>query len=333
MKTQATVLKGFVLPGLPQPLLTPAANPGYERIHQAFLQVKAEIESLRPDVILIYSTMWPSILGHQVQSRPELKWVHVDEEFHDLGSIPYHFKMDQSLALEICQQGQVRGLQMKSVDYNGFPVDTGSVVALKLINPENKFPAVIISSNIYSDRAETVVLGKSVAAALGEQSKTAVAIIVSSLSNRLHANFIDPKDDKIHSLKDQEWNLKILEFLAKGRLEDIAQLSRQIHREARVKKVGNFKAFWWLSAVMGSHNRYQGEVKAYEAIYGVGAAVVGLLPALTAARDLEFDEDSPDYYSGERNVLADMSSQSQDPGVVQDHERADLRPGEDYESN
>ena len=35
-------------------------------------------------------------------------------------------------------------------------------------------------------------------------------------------------------------------------LEDVSQLSRQFHREARVtKKVVNFKPFWWWSAAMG----------------------------------------------------------------------------------
>lgn len=315
------VIQGYVLPGLPQPLLTPDANAGYRKIRDAYQQVGEEIHRLKPDVLVIYSTMWASVLGHQVQIKEDLEWVHVDEEFHDLGSIPYTFRMDSALGQDIVKFGNQRGLHMKPVNYHGFPVDTGSVVALKLLNPDHQIPAVILSSNIYADRAETVVLGKATRDALKAQNKKAVAIIITSLSNRLHSEFIDPKNDQIHSLKDQEWNLKILEFLAKGRLEDVSQLSRQIHREARVKKVGNFKPFWWLSSLMGAHNRYTGEVKAYEALYGVGAAVVGLRPAASAARDLEFDEDSPDFYPGERNVLADthgMSSQTLNPGQDDD---------------
>lgn len=315
-----TVLKGFVLPGLPQPLLTPDANPGYKKLRQAFDQVRDEIEALKPDVILIYSTMWPSVLGHQIQARKKCKWVHVDEEFHDLGSIPYEFTMDSELAHEIVKSGERRGLHMKSVDYEAFPIDTGSVVALKLVNPKN-IPAVIFSSNMYADRAETVVLAKAASDSLKAQNKKAVAIIVSTLSNRLHAEFVNPQDDKIHSLKDQEWNQKILEFLGKGRLEDVSQLSRQIQKEARVKKVNNFKPFWWLSSLMGSHNRYAGQVLAYEAVYGTGSAVIGLKPTEFAARDLEFDEDSPDFYPGERNVLAastGMSSQSLNAGAEDD---------------
>lgn len=317
------VVKGFVLPGLPHPLLCPQANPGYQKLRNAFEQVQRQIAEIKPDVILIYSTMWPSVLGHQVQARPLCKWVHVDEEFHDLGSINYEFSMDSVLAKAIIRAGAKRGLHMKSVDYEGFPIDTGSVVALKLINPKNQIPAVIFSSNMYSDRAETVVLAKAAQDGLIEQNKKAVAVVISTLSNRLHSDFILPEKDQIHSLKDQEWNMKILEFLQNGRLEDVSQLSRQIQKEARVKKVNNFKSFWWLAGVMGAHNRYQGEVFAYEPVCGTGSAVIGLTPTTHAARDLEFDEDSPEVFSGERNVLAaptGMNSQSLNPGQAFDAE-------------
>lgn len=311
------VLKGFVLPGLIHPLLCPESNSGYQKVRTAFEKVKEEIEKSSADLILIYSTMWPSILGHQIQALSEPEWTLVDEEFHDLGSIPYKLKIDSDFAHCYNKHAKHRGLHSRTIAYHGFPIDTGSIVALKLINPSNRLPAVIVSSNIYADRAETVVLAKAAVDALKEQGKKAIAVIISTLSNRLHSNWIDPKDDKIHSLKDQEWNLKILEFLEKGRLEDVSQLSRQIQREARVKKVSNFKPFWWLSSVMGSHNRYKGQVYEYQPIYGTGCAVVGLTPTSFAARDLEFDEEAPETYSGERNVLSasaesmsDFSSQN-----------------------
>ena len=311
------VIQGYILPGLPQPLLCPEKNEGYAQLREAFLKVKAEIEASQADVLLLYSTMWPSVIGHQIQARPEPEWVHVDELFHDLGSIPYRFRTDVALAHRYCQAAQDRGLMVRTVDYHGFPIDTGSVVALKLINPDNRIPSVIVSSNVYADRAETVVFAKAGRDALEESQKKAVAIVISTLSNRLHQEWIDPKDDCIHAQKDEEWNQKLMEFLRLGRLEDVAQLSRQIHREARVRKVNNFKSMWWLSALMGPHNRYTGKVHAYAPVFGTGCAVVGLYPAEHAARDLEFDEDSPDVFSGDRNVLAPsvgLSSQTDNPG-------------------
>ena len=311
------ILGGYVLPGLPHPLLVPDQNPGWRRLRTAFEQVRAEIERSDADLLLIYSTMWPSIIGHQILSRPIAEWVHVDELFHDLGSIPYRFALDEAFAKAYCEAALARKLSCRTVDYQGFPIDTGSVTALKLINPENRIPAVITSSNVYADRAETVVFAKAAVDALEKTGKKAIAIVISTLSNRLTQTWIDPVEDKIHSLKDDEWNKKVLEFLSLGRLEDVAQLSRQIHKEARVKKVVSFKPFWWLSAAMGSHNYYQGTVFAYEAVHGTGSAVVGLQRSQVAARDLEFDEDSPDLFMGDRNVLAPTMDPFTDPNEAE----------------
>lgn len=295
--------KAYLLPGLPHLLLAPEKNPGWLKVRQAMDRVREEIEQMDIDLILMYSTYWPSVIGHQIQADPNPEWVHVDEEFHELGSIAYKMKIDADFAHVYKKKCEERGLHARTVAYKGFPIDTGSVVVSRLINPNNKVPMVIVSSNIYSDRAETIVLGKSARDAVDEMGKKAVAISVSSLSNRLHQEWIDPKDDKINSLKDQEWNAKFLEFLSEGRLEDVSQLSRQFHREARVNKVANFKPFWWLASVMGQNNFYQGEIFEYQPIWGSGAAVVGLTPSEKAARDLEFDEDDAEVFLGERNVL------------------------------
>lgn len=317
------MIKGFVVPGLPHPLLAPEKNAGWQKIRNAFDRARTDIENTDADLMIIYSTYWPSIIGTQVQAFPEPVWTHVDELFHDLGEIPYKFKMDSQFAEKYCEIGNSKGLKMRATSYYGFPIDTGSVVALKLLNPDNRIPAVIVSSNIYADRAETIVTGKAGREAVAASGRKAVAVTVNSLSNRIFDHEIVPSEDRIHSLKDDEWNRKFLEFFEEGRLEDISQLSRQFHREARVHKVNNFKPFWWLAAMMGENNYYSGEIYDYQPIWGSGAAVIGLTPAERAARDLEYDEDSPNNYGGERNVLgpsseavAEFSSQTQETSGV-----------------
>ncbi len=304
------ITKAYLLPGMPHPLLCPEKNRGWGLLRQAYDKVRSEIEQSEAELILIYSTFWPSVIGHQIFARAEAQWTHVDEEFHALGSIPYRFKMDEAFGELYKDKCLARKLHARTVNYQGFPVDTGSVVALKLLNPENRLKAVITSSNVYSDRAETLILGKAAREALESCGKKAVALVISALSNRLHQGVIEPQTDRIHSLKDDEWNRKFLEFLEQGRLEDVAQLSRQFHREARVHKVNNFKPFWWLSSLMGQSNLFKGQVFEYQPVCGTGAAVVGLESAPVAARDLEFDETDPETYSGERNVLAPPVSEA-----------------------
>jgi 2-aminophenol/2-amino-5-chlorophenol 1,6-dioxygenase alpha subunit len=303
-----SIVKGVIVPGIPHPLLAPEANAGWGRLAQAFEQARAEILESGADTIVIYSTMWPSVIGHQIQAHPEPTWVHVDELFHDLGSIPYSFRIDTELAEAWRQAATQRGLMARTVAYDGFPIDTGSVVALKLLNPDNALKATIVSSNVYADRAETVVLAKSLGDAIESCSRKVAVVVVMTLSNRLFTDFIDPQDDRIHSSKDDEWNRKLLEFLAAGRLEDTAQLSRAIQNQIRVKKVVNFKPLWWMSAAMGAHNRYRGEVLAYEALYGTGGAVVTLTPTEDGVGDKEYDEDDVEHWTGDRDVLSGVTS-------------------------
>jgi enamine deaminase RidA (YjgF/YER057c/UK114 family)/aromatic ring-opening dioxygenase catalytic subunit (LigB family) len=293
----------LIVPGLPQPLLTPDACAGYRRLRGAFDAARARIAAWAPDLLVVYSTMWPSILGHQVQADPNPRWTHVDELFHELGSIPYDFRVDAGFAAQAVGAMQRRGLHARTVAYHGFPIDTGSVVALSLLTPRNEVPAVIVSSNVYADRAETIVLGKATGDAVRDAGRRAVAVAVSTLSNRLFTDFVPPEQDRVHSAKDDEWNRKILEFLAAGRLEDVAQLSRAIQKQIRVKKVVNFKPMWWLSAAVGAHNRYRGDVLGYEGVFGTGSAVVALEPAGDGVGDREFDEEDVERWRGDRSVL------------------------------
>ena len=311
----SNVVAGLIVPGLPQPLLAPEQNSGWNSLRLAFERARARIEALEADVLVLYSTSWPSVIGHQIQADPEPRWVHVDQEWHELGSIPYHLRMDSAYAHAYEHAARARGLHTRTVSYYGFPIDTGTVVALSLLNPGNRLPAVVVSCNMYADRAETVVLGKAANDALQAQGKRAVAVAVTALSNRMHTQPIDPANDRISSLKDDEWNRKLLEILAEGRLEDTSQLMRTFAAQANADSKG--KAIWWLAALMGEHNRYNGEVLEYQPIWGTGGAVVLLTPSSKATADHEFDEESVEFFGGERSVLGEsLEERSSVPAQV-----------------
>lgn len=311
-----SIVKSYLLPGLPHILLKPEMKTPWTKLHQAFSKVRAEIEEINPDLIMIYSTYWPSIIGHQILAREHIEWTLVDDEWHELGSIPYSMRCDVEFASELQKTAKARGLFTKLTDYEGFPVDTGTVTVNQLINPQNKFKVCVTSSNIYSDRAETQIFGKATRDAIENLNRKTVVITISSLSNRYNIEPVDDssKEDRISSSKDHEWNLKFLEFLSQGRLEDASQLSRQFHREARVtRKVVNFKPFWWWSATTGMDNNYAGEVLEYQPVHGTGAALVSMTRSTSSFGDLEFDEDNTEFYTGNRNVL---SSDSMDSGKL-----------------
>ena len=297
------IVESFVVPVHPHTVLAPDQNEGWGKLRQAYDDAAQIIKDSEADLLIIYSTTWPSIIGHQLISDPNPEWVMVDHDFHELGSIHYSFNIDAEFAALWDAENKVRGLQSRCVNYRGFPIDVGSVVALTLLNPDNKIPAVIVSSNVYADRSETTVLAKACKELVRKTGRKAVAITAMSLSNRMFTEHIEPENDRIHSLKDDEWNQKILEFLSAGRLEDVGQLSRTIQQQIRVQKVVNFKPMWWLSAMNDNRNNLTGKVLAYEAIHGAGCAVVNLNPAHSGFGDKEYDEDDVEVFSGERGVL------------------------------
>ncbi len=304
MDTNIGFVAGFIVPHLPHPLLAPQLSPAWGRVRRGFETLRERLAEINPDVLVIYSTQWPSVLGHQIQADPRPQGVHVDHEFHDLGTMEYNFPVHVEYADAVIASGKQRGLHTRRVCYKGFPIDTGSLVALGLLNPDNRIPCTLVSCNMYADRAETIVLGKAAADAAREKNLRAVAIASTALSNRLWTRSVAPTEDAISSQKDDEWNRKLLELLSSGRLEDVAQLARQFAREAHADS--KLKAIWWLSAVLGSSNDFRGDVLAYEALYGTGAAVVELRPGGVSQGEQEFDEDDVEFYRGERSVLSSV---------------------------
>tara|TARA_B100001113_G_C21117270_1_gene625895 strand:- start:1644 stop:3035 length:1392 start_codon:yes stop_codon:yes gene_type:complete len=317
---EGEVVLGLLVPAHPQPLLCPEKNPGWARLREAYEQARLIIEESEAEVILVYSTLWISIIGHQFQGLKEPEWVHVDHDFHYLGSMPYKFLIDTDFAENLSKSAKSRGLESRVVSYHGFPIDTGTVVALSLLNPDNRIPAGICSSNMYSNRAETIVLGKSANDAIKKSGKKVAVVVVSSLSNRMFTDQIKPHEDKIHSQKDEEWNKKILQFLDEGRLEDVSQLSRQIHKQIRVQKVVSFKPMWWLAGVMGQHNNFSGKVHAYEPVHGAGCAIASLIPISEDVGNKEYDEDDVDEYKGDREVLDILNNEEEKHTIVEDME-------------
>lgn len=270
------IVKALIVPGLPQVLLAPDRSPGWGRLRAAYDLARKEIESSGADLILYYSTQWLSVLGYTFQADPAPEWVHVDQNFHDLGSMPYKFRIDPDFARTYSEEVKKDGHHVMLANFRGFPVDTGTIVAQKLLNPDNRIPASMVSCNMYAEKNETIELGRSGLRALERSGKKAVVVLVSGLSNRFFVKEVEPKDDRISSAKDDEWNQKIVELLADGRLEDVAQVARDFGREANGDM--GFKGAWWLNGICGESNDFNGKVLGYDAIYGTGNCVAVLSP-------------------------------------------------------
>ena len=330
------IQKAFLVPGQPHPLLAPDRNAGWASLRRSYEAVGREIARSGAELMLVYSTQWFSVIGHLFQIDPKPSWTLVDQNWYEFGEIPYEFRIDPEfgkLYARICKE---HGMQAATVNYHGFPIDTGTVVALKLLNPDNAIPASVVSCNIYAEREETRALGFAARAAIEAYGKKTIVVCVTNLSNRYEVADIDPAQDRISSQKDDEWNRKILEMLGEGRLEDVAQVARDFAREANADM--GFKAIWWLGAVMGEHNKYDGKVWDYQPVWGTGNGIVELTPNDRKQIDWEkeFDEGPIPTFAGSsgtgletHNVLEhapDVHQQSEMSSSGEDIIRTDKAP-------
>ncbi len=268
--------RAYIVSGMPHILQAPEQNPSWQRLADAYAEVRREIEASDADLILYFSTQWLSILGYMFQADPTPEWLHVDQNWYMLGSIPYRFSVDTDFAAAYASEVDALGYKTRLIQYRGFPIDTGTIVAQKLLNPDNRLPAAIVSCNMYSEKEETTRIGQAAARALESSGKRAIAVLVSSLSHRYLVEAYDPSKNRFSSKKDDEWNRKVLELFAAGAVEDVAQCTREFAKQANGDM--KFKGAWWLNGLLGQSNAFRGKVLAYEPVWGTGAAVIGLEP-------------------------------------------------------
>lgn len=289
---ESTIISSiYIVPGHPQLLLASDQNPGWQSLKQNYDLIRKEIEESDSDLILYFSTQWLSVLGYMFQADPNPVWNHVDHNFHDLGTMYYDFQVDDQFANMYSEEVKNLGYTTKCVNYKGFPIDTGTIVAQKLLNPNNSKKASMVSCNMYAEKLESLAIGRAASRALSKAGKKATIVLVSSLSNRFHVTKIKPKEDRISSLKDDEWNRKVLKILSKGDLQDVSQVAREFSHQANGDM--GFKGVWWLTGMTGETNSFSGTIFDYQPVYGTGAALIGLYPnsTLGAIQENQFSSD------------------------------------------
>jgi 2-aminophenol/2-amino-5-chlorophenol 1,6-dioxygenase alpha subunit len=271
---EGQIVKGYIMPGMPHVML-PTEPASRRELRAACRVAGANTQEARPDVLVIFSTQWVSVLGHLVQARPNPTGLHVDENWYDLGNLPYDFRTDLELARRTIDLGTAAGLQVRSVDYEGFPVDTGTLVALYFLNPKNEIPVVCVSCNIYSGRDEELKLGQAAAEAVRVLGRRAVVVASTGLSGHYFTREITDDEDRIVNEQDDAENRKLLGLMAAGKVMDAMDLVPEY--AAKTGADMQFKSYYWLMGAIGSgrvNSKISGQVLGYGSIWGSGAAVV-----------------------------------------------------------
>ena len=266
-----TVVSAFLVPGHPFPTLKPEI-PGYGRLNQAMQNAGRALAASRPDVVLVYSTQWIAVLDQLWLTRRQSTGVHVDENWYEFGDLPYDIIADGELATACVTASPGSDIHARGVDYDGFPIDTGTIVAAGLLGiggPDR--PLVVGSNNLYHNGEITEKLAGLAVRCAEAQGKRVAVVGVGGLSGSLFRAEIDLQEDHIATTQDDAWNRRMLELMTTGNVAELRRLIPEYVGAARVDM--GFKHLHWILG--GLDKPFSGAaVHAYEPLYGSGGAVV-----------------------------------------------------------
>jgi 2-aminophenol/2-amino-5-chlorophenol 1,6-dioxygenase alpha subunit len=265
-----TIVGAYLLPGLPHPLLKPEVS-AWSRFAPAAQKAGRTLAGQRPDTLVVYSTQWIAVLDQLWQTRPRVSGLLVDDNWYEWGDLPYDIKIDTELSFACLAASARHGITSKGVSYDGFPIDTGTVVANRWLNPDGRLSLLMTSNNIYHDWARTERLGRLVAETAKEQGKRIAVIGVGGLSGRMFRETIDPRDDRIVDPEDDKRNRRMLDLLERGDVDGVKREAPIYAKEARADM--GLKHLAWIMGALGGRF-YGARVHAYGPIWGSGAAVV-----------------------------------------------------------
>lgn len=265
-----TVVSAFLVPGSPLPLLRSDVLP-WGRLASGFERAGRALAASAPDALLIYSTQWIAVLDQLWQTRPALSGKHVDENWYEHGELDYSMTIDTELTYACLAASPRIGISSKPVNYDGFPIDTGSIVATRFLLGGKEIPVVLASNNLYHSNEQTEQLGAMAVQCAQELGKRVSVIGVGGLSGSIFRQEIELRADKIFSESDDQWNRRMLDLMERGDMAEAATQTPNFASEARADM--GFKHFSW---ILGGTGRrcYGARVHAYGPTYGAGAAVV-----------------------------------------------------------
>ena len=264
------VVSAFLVPGSPLPYVQ-RDNLPWGELAAAMEQAGASLAQSNPDTIVVYSTQWIAVLDQLWQTRPHVKGLHVDENWHEYGDLPYDITIDTELTDAIIAATPAIEIRSRGVNYDAFPVDTGTIVAANFLNGDQKHRLAITSNNVYHDWDMTKGLSQIAAQAADKLGRKVAIVGVGGLSGSIYRDTIEIESDQIANDDDDAWNRKILDLMTQGNVGALIEACPQYAEQARVDM--GFKHFAFILGGIGEHFE-RATVHGYGPLYGAGGAVV-----------------------------------------------------------
>lgn len=260
----------------------PKSEGGWEILRWGYEKCRKNILEKKPDVLLVHSPHWQTVIGHHFLGLEHFKGLSVDPIFPHLFRYQYDLKVDVELSNMIAQEGKELGLITKVMKNPDFRVDYGTITTLHLMNPAFDIPIVALSSNnspyYFSNEVgqkQMMLLGQATKKAIEKSGKRCVLLASNSLSHRhfVHESEIpeDMSEEHVYSHGQYLWDMQVLKMMKEGRSQELLDiLSEFIDMASSEVKAGALA--WMLSAL--DIPTYPAEVHAYGTVIGTGNAVV-----------------------------------------------------------
>ena len=282
------ILAGFLAPHPPHlvygenpPQNKPRSKGGWENLRWAYNRCREKIKALKPDVILVHSPHWQTVVGHHFLHVPTLKGKSVDPIFPHLFQYDYEMKVDVELADACFEESEKEGLLVKKMTNPNFRVDYGTIVSLHMLNPDWDIPVLGISANnspyYYSHdfaQDQMIKLGHATRRAIEKTGRRAVLAASNTLS---HLHFDrepeipeDMSREYVYSFDQYQWDMKMIDYMRRGQLDEMMKdMPEFMEKTCAEVKAGSL--VWMLSA-MGMP-KMPAEIHGYGTVIGTGNVV------------------------------------------------------------
>lgn len=260
-----------LVPGMPHMLAADAA-PSWSALGDAVRRTGDRLRAAGVQTVVMVSTQWFTVLGHQVQTDPHLVGEHCDENWYryDFGRQRYDITVDTEFALCWADAIDARGMQSRRTRYAGFPVDNGTITAMNLLDPGHGFGLALVSCNLYAGADAMRELGEAAAATAGRLGRRVGVVVVSGLSSGLTQRWIAPAEDRVGE-GHEAWDRRVLDLVVDRKHDDVLGLREEYAHAAQVDSQLRVYPFL-VGAGVGALESC--ELLGYGPIWGTGAAVV-----------------------------------------------------------
>jgi len=290
-KGQGRIIGGWLAPHPPHlvygenpPQNEPRSRGGWESLRWAYDNCRARIKEQKPDVILVHSPHWQTVVGHHMLATPRLEGLSVDPIFPHLFRYRFGMDVDVELAAAIHDEARGLGLTARKMTNPSFRVDYGTIVSLHMMNPDWDIPVVGLSANnspyFYDDQVgqeEMTKLGEATRRAIEQTGRRAVLAASNTLSHFHFAKEPNPElpedmsREHVYSQSQYEWDVKIINLLRAGRIQELLGILPDFMREAFAEvKAGSLT---WMLSAMGFPEK-AAILHGYGTVIGTGNAVM-----------------------------------------------------------